>query len=115
MLKRVWVSRMNKIRLTPEAADDLHNIKHYITTELKNPSAAIRIVTKITSDLRALQNFPNAGVSLEAKTGYSTDYRMLVSGQYLIFYRIEPPYVSIDRILNGRQDYLHILFGPDLS
>jgi plasmid stabilization system protein ParE len=42
------------------------------------------------------------------------DYRYLVSGNYLIFYKIEDEYISVNRILYGRRDYLRILFGePD--
>lgn len=104
---------MNKIRLTPEAANDLREIKQYISAELKNPTAAVRVVERITKSIRVLQNFPAAGVSLESKTGYSTDYRMLVSEKYLVFYRVNGDIVSIIRVLNGRQDYLRILFGTE--
>lgn len=39
-----------------------------------------------------------------------SDYRFLVSGNYLIFYRACGTEVYIDRVLYGRQDYLRILF-----
>jgi len=104
---------MNKIRLTQEATEDLRRIKEYISHELKNSAAAVRVVGRITKSFRILQDFPAAGVSLEAKTGYSTDYRMLVSENYLVFYRVNGDIVSIIRVLNGRQDYLRILFGTE--
>lgn len=39
-----------------------------------------------------------------------SDYRFLVSGNYLIFYRAYGAEVYIDRVLYGRRDYLRILF-----
>ena len=40
-----------------------------------------------------------------------SDYRFLVSGNYLAFYRAYGNTVYVDRILYGRRDYLRILFG----
>jgi plasmid stabilization system protein ParE len=44
-----------------------------------------------------------------------TDYRYLVCGNYLIFYKIEGDAVSVYRVLNGSRDYLPILFTDELS
>ena len=38
------------------------------------------------------------------------EYRMLVCGKYLAFYRIGGDVVYVDRIQYGRRDYLTILF-----
>jgi plasmid stabilization system protein ParE len=45
-----------------------------------------------------------------------TDYRYLVCGNYLIFYKIEGDAVSVYRVLNGSssRDYLPILFTGEL-
>jgi plasmid stabilization system protein ParE len=40
-----------------------------------------------------------------------TDYRFLVSGNFLAFYRIDENDVHIIRVLYGRRDYTAILFG----
>jgi toxin ParE1/3/4 len=40
-----------------------------------------------------------------------TDYRFLVCDSYLIFYRCEDEVVFVSRILYGRRNYTHILFG----
>ena len=39
-----------------------------------------------------------------------SDYRVLVTGSYLTFYRVRGNEVYIDRVLYGRRDYLRILF-----
>lgn len=102
---------MNKLRITPAAASDLAEIKAYISLELHNPQAAQRIAKSITHDLRHLQQNPHLGFSVSAKTGRETDLRALLSGNYFLFYRVEIEAVQVARILDGRQDYLHVLFG----
>lgn len=102
---------MNKLRITPAAASDLAEIKAYISLELHNPQAAQRIVKSITHDLRHLQQNPHRGFSVSAKTARETDLRALLSGNYFLFYRVEIEAVQVARILDGRQDYLRVLFG----
>ncbi len=101
---------MNKVRLTPAARQDMRDIQTYISKNLQNPIAAANVTDRITKALRILVQHGEAGVSLQAKTGYPSDLRVLSSGDHLIFYRFEAPDVSVARILNGRQDYLRILF-----
>lgn len=102
---------MNKVRLTPAARQDMRDIKTYICKDLKNPIAATHVTGRITKDLRILVSHGEAGFSIRAVTGYPTDLRLLESGEYFIIYHIEGTMVSVARILNRRQDYLHILFG----
>ena len=102
---------MNKLRISPAAASDLAEIKTYISLELHNPQAAQRIVKSITHDLRHLQQNPPLGFSVSAKTGREIDLRALLSGNYFLFYRVENEAVQVARILDGRQDYLRVLFG----
>lgn len=101
---------MNKIRLTPAAADDLVGIKTYIAENLGNPIAAEATVRRIMRALRVLETHAEAGPSVEGKTGYPTDLRFLVCGSYIALYRTEGDYISVARVLNGRQDYMRILF-----
>ena len=102
---------MNKLIVSPEAARDLEGIRQYIAFELKNKSSALRVVHGITKDLRILQRYAEAGPSVEALTGYPTDLRLLVCGQYIALYRVEGNTVSVTRILYSKQDYLRVLFG----
>ena len=104
---------MNKIFLSPEAVRDLTPLKQYISFELKNRSAANRIIGSILKDLQRLERYPQQGPSIEALTGFQTDLRMLVSGKHIALYRVEGKTVFISRVLDARQDYLRVLFGDD--
>ena len=102
---------MNNLSLSPEAQDDLSEIKAYIAEDLENPQAALSTVTKITKTIRMLQEHALIGVPLSAIADVNSDYRYLISGSYMIFYRVAGKDVFIDRVLYGRRDYLRILFG----
>lgn len=100
-----------KIRVTPTALNDLKEIKSYIENDLSNPIAANRVIKRIIDDYSRLEITPHMGSSLSSKAPFDTDYRIIVSGNYLVFYKIDDEYVSIYRILYGRRDYLKIIFS----
>lgn len=103
---------MNNLHLSPEAQNDLLEIKTYIEEELFSPSAASSTVRKITQSLRVLQTHAQIGVPLSSVAPIESDYRFMISGNYISFYRACGKEVYIDRILYARRDYLRILF-PD--
>lgn len=99
-----------EIRITPSALNDLKEIKSYIENDLSNPIAASNVIKRIIEDYSRLEVFPHMGPSLSTKISVDTDYRFIVSGNYLVFYKADDEYVSIYRILYGRRDYLKIIF-----
>jgi len=105
----------NKIYYSPEAMKDLNEIQDYIVTELCNPNAAFHVITKILSSVDRLQDFAKIGAPLSTVIETENNYRFLVCGDYMVFYRIAKTNVYISRILYGKRDYLSILFGeiPD--
>ena len=102
---------MAKIRYSKSAIRDLEEIGDYIADTLKSPIAALNTVDKIQDAVDRLASFPQIGSPLSTKVNVESDYRFLVCGNYLVFYRGETDSVYIDRILYGRRDYMAILFG----
>lgn len=105
---------MYKVSFSPEAVDDLKEIKQYIKDELCNEQAAKNTVAKILKKVKMLSDFPESGSSLSAIIGFDTDYRYLICDNYIAFYRIENKNVLIVRVLYGRRNYMQILFGDIL-
>jgi len=97
---------MNKLNISPEAQKDLHDIKRYIAEELCNPGAATNIVAKITNQIRELLNYPEMGAPLDSIVGMHTDYRFLLCGNYIVFYRYCKCAVNVTRVLYGRRDFI---------
>lgn len=102
---------MHKIRFSPEAAYDLEQTKVYITEELGSEQSAIKTVSDILKRIKTLADYPQIGAALSSIVKIDTDYRFLVCGNYIVFYRVEGETVFIIRILYGKRNYLEILFG----
>lgn len=105
---------MYKLKISPEAKDDLVEIKSYISQDLCNQQAAENLISKIINKISGLSEHPGIGAPLSSVVDINTDYRFLVCANYLIFYRCEDEIVFVSRILYGRRDYTRILFA-DLS
>lgn len=102
---------MNNLHLSYEAQNDLADIKAYIAEDLENPQAAIATVSKITKAIRILRDHALIGTPLSSVADVDGDYRFLVSGNYMVFYRASGNDIYIDRVLYGRRDHLRILFA----
>jgi len=99
-----------KIHYTKESRRDLDEIWDYISSELQNISAAERTVNRIMDDVDRLADFAEIGAPLSSIADVDSDYRFLVTGSYLTFYRVYGSDIYVDRVLYGRRDYLRILF-----
>ncbi|TYQ15739.1 UNVERIFIED_CONTAM: addiction module RelE/StbE family toxin [Acetivibrio alkalicellulosi] len=101
---------MYNIKISPEARNDLLEIKDYISKELCNVQAAVNLVSKIMKKIRSLSEYCEIGVPLSSIIiDIQTDYRFLICDNYLVFYRNHGEIVYVSRILYGRRDYTRIL------
>jgi plasmid stabilization system protein ParE len=98
-----------KVRVTPEAFNDIKQIKNYISEEFDNSIAANRIVNKITKSYRNLEKSPYIGKRLITVVGTESDYRFLICGNHLIFYIIEGNNISVERVIHSKRDYCKLL------
>ncbi|GEN57971.1 hypothetical protein GCM10012290_05510 [Halolactibacillus alkaliphilus] len=106
---------MYKIKVNPMATEDLIEIRDYIQKELDNPTAAVDVIKKIIAKYEGLKKFPLMGVELSTKINVQTDFRYVVSGNYLVIYRADHEFVYIYRILYAGRDYLRILFPNEVG
>jgi addiction module RelE/StbE family toxin len=93
------------IKYSPLAQEDLQAIKEYISVALASPQATQNTISKIVSSIRSLSAAPELGSPLSSICSIVTDYRFLVCGKYLAFYRFERETVFITRILYGARNY----------
>lgn len=106
---------MYRIVFSPEAINDLEETKKYIAEELCNEQAALKTVHEILNNIRVLSEFPESAPLLSSMVDFDTDYRFLICGNYVAFYRIFENEVRIVRILYGRRNFMQILFGDSLK
>lgn len=106
---------MAKIKFTPEALNDIIQIKEYITNELCSESSASNTIHCIIKRIRKLAEFPELGASLSPIVGMEVPYRFLVCGNYTVFYKIDDNEVRIIRVLYSRRNFIQILFGKSVD
>ena len=85
---------------TPRAAEDLYALIDYI--RLDNSDAAVRVASRIFSQIEALATMPHRG-----RTGQAPRTRELVfhPWPYIAVYRIEEDEVRVLRIRHASQDW----------
>ena len=101
---------MFEVKVSPQAAEDLLEIKNYIENELQNPIAAHNTVEKIVESYEDLANYPEIGIPVERYVSFPTDYKFVLVNNYSVFYRIDGDCVKIIRIMYSRRDFVRILF-----
>ena len=97
-----------KIKINPIAIKDIRDAKEYIREE--NSSTIIKFSKRITDSIESLAEFPELGIELSKKVSVKTNYRYLIVDEYIIFYKFDSSNLFIYRILNGKRDYMKILF-----
>lgn len=101
-----------KIKYTPASISDIQSSSDYIRDNLKNPKAAVSLKTTIVRSIALLKDNPYMGTPLSSKLdGLDTDIRFLVVSKHLVFYEVNGELIEIIRVLDGRTDYLAMLFG----
>jgi toxin ParE1/3/4 len=103
---------MFTVEYSPKALEDLQHINDYIITNW-GENIAKRILIKITSNIRRLEQYPLSGVELGKLISVQTDYRYMFLEKNYVFYRLEYDKVQIVRVINEHQDYMEQLFGVD--
>lgn len=93
------------IIIRPAALEDIKQTFNYIESDLSNPKAASKIKEDIFNGIERLQNHPKLGKKL-----HDTDFRYIIIKNYLIFYKTDNNKIIVTRVLDGRTDYLKILF-----
>lgn len=95
------------------AVKDMEAARDYIAGRLKNPKAAKKLMEALLKAISLLADNPYMGAALAEKFEIDTDVRYFVVSKQLIFYHVDNVngVVEILRVLDGRTDYLSVLFG----
>lgn len=101
---------MRKVFITPEAYNDLENLKDYLDFEFGVDKEKL-ILEAIFRDLNRLEKYPETDIKLFERFGIITDYKCLYTQRNYAFFRLEDDYIRIVRIIDERRDFMYILFG----
>lgn len=98
------------VKVTPQAAEDLLEIKNYIENELQNPIAAHNTVLNIVETYENLSTRAKADIPVERYVPFPSDFKFVLANNYSIFYRIDDNIVRVIRIMYSKRDFVRILF-----
>jgi plasmid stabilization system protein ParE len=97
------------VEYLPAAEQDLVDILDYIARD--DPAAGRNFVDRIDQTIGRLSFFPNSGQRPREDRLRRRGYRVLVVGDYLVFYVIVSRRVEVRRVIHGARRY-DFLFDP---
>lgn len=88
--------------------NDMERIHVYLSRGNYDKSTINEIFETIYTDLKRLRTSPKIGEKLSNKTTIPNEYRYLVSGDYVIFYKVyeKEALVKVFHIYHGKESYL---------
>ena len=95
------------VRVLRRAQNDLIAIRDYVRRD--RPNAADRLIEKLLDTIESLEQLADRGVVPRDERLRSLGYRVLIEGDYLVFYKTLPTQVRIYRVVHGRRRYRHLL------
>ena len=104
-----------ELRINPLFAEDLKEIIHYEDQKNGSKIKSAALINEIIDKIQILTDFPEIGPSLSRIIKINTDYRYLIVGSYIIFYRYDRNVVKVNRVFNAKRDYLYLLFDQNDS
>jgi len=95
------------VTVLPIAREDIAEIYYYIA--LDNQDAALKVTDNIMDEIDTLEQFPNRCPLVPENALAKQGYRMLVVGNYIVFFKVLESDVLIYRVLHGKRDYPQLL------
>lgn len=96
-----------QVRILRKAQIDLEEIHRYV--ERDRPGAADRLLERILVGIESLERFSGRGVRPKDERLRLLGYRVLVEGEYLVFYKVLRAQVRVYRVVHGRRKYRHMI------
>lgn len=105
---------MNKkysIIIEKYAQKDLESIYNYISNNLVNKDAAIKLLNKIIDKFDTVALFPKSAPLINNEYVKNKNIRKLLVDNYIAFYEVDDIYkeIIIIRIMYGMQNYIDVL------
>ena len=96
---------------------DIKKIHAFLVQADYSPDSIRSIFEKIYIDMKRLRKTPKIGAKLSNKTSIPNDYRYLISGKYIIFYKIfeKESLVRIYHVYHSKEQYLVKLGLSDIE
>ena len=105
---------MKHIVFSPEALNDLEQIKNYLLDRFGEKTAEKNIRT-VLKEIRTLESYPFKGSGVWERYGIDSEYHYIYTNKNYVFYRVDSDVIKVIRVLDARRDFLKILFGKTIQ
>jgi toxin ParE1/3/4 len=96
-----------RVEYLPVAQEDLISIVEYI--QMDDPSAALAFLDEVDQTISNLETFPYMGSIPKDMRLMHINYRILIIGNYLVFYVVLDETIEIRRILHGIRQFSFLI------
>jgi len=94
-----------KLELSNDAKEDLNKISEYLE---EYEHYRDRVIEKIDKDIDNLKDMPRIHKTVIFIKDKNGEYRRIVSGKYIIIYKIINDEITVLRVFNQKEDYLNL-------
>ncbi len=100
-----------EIILTPDAEEDLWELRNYIADVLLSPGTALEYVRAVREEIASLAQFPARFKPLDDEPWHSRSVRRLLAKNYFVYYWIDElrKRVYVMNVIYSRRDQLQAL------
>ena len=98
------------LKLMPQAERDLDDIYAYITYELVNQPAALKLIDEIGKRLTDLEDMPKSCPLSDIPELKKDGYRKCVIENYIALYKLDEiqKFIVVAKVFYGRRDYKNL-------
>lgn len=98
--------RTYDVLVTPDAYDDLSNIRNHIASRLKSPEVARSALRSIRKTISSLSSMPFRTREVEEEPWRSRGVRRILSGKFFVYYRVDEDFgvVYVLNVVYARGD-----------
>ena len=100
-----------EIIMTPDAVEDLWDLRNYIADVLLSPETALEYIRIVREEIASLSQFPARFKPMEDEPWNSRGVRRLLAKNFYVYYWIDEPRkrVSVMNVIFARRDQLQAL------
>ena len=100
-----------EIILTPDAEEDLWELRNYIADVLFSPDTALEYVRTVRREIAGLAQFPARFKPMDDEPWHSRGVRRLLAKNFFVYYWIDEPRkrVYVMNVIYARRDQLQAL------
>ena len=100
-----------EIVMTPDAVEDLWELRNYIADVLLSPDTALEYIHAVREEIASLSQFPARFKPMDDEPWHSRGVRRLLAKNFYVYYWIEEPIkrVFVMNVIYARRDQLQAL------